>query len=214
MSHTPPFDLLETLLWRPARGYFLLPGHLDRLSQSARYFGFSFDEEAARQHLESAALAFDLAPQRVRLLLEPGGKIRVEPRPLEPGRRTWQVALAWRPVDPASRFLYHKTTNRAVYDEARADFPRHDDVILWNEKGEITESSIANVAARIRGQWITPPVSCGLLPGIYRRHLVEKGRIREGVIRHRDLENAERLALINSVRGWIPCRLDSERVSG
>ena len=209
MRPTPPFELLETLLWRPVRGYFLLSGHLDRLSQSARYFGFPFNEKVVRRHLESTALAFGPISQRVRLLLDTGGQIRVESQPLDPGRRIRRVILARRFVDSSSRFLYHKTTNRAVYDDARADFPRHDDVILWNEKGEVTESCMANVVVRIRGKWVTPPVSCGLLPGVYRKHLIEKDRIREGVIRVDELKSAERLCLINSVRGWMPCRKGS-----
>lgn len=210
----PASDLLETLLWRPGRGYFLLDGHLERLSQSARYFGFPVDGRSVRERLETAALAFGPAPQRVRLLLGSCGEIRIESEPLAAGPRTWRVALARGPVDPASPFLYHKTTNRALYDRARADLPGHDDVILWNGRGEITESTIANVAARIRGDWITPPISCGLLPGVYRGHLIERGRLREGTIRLRDLEDAERLALVNSVRGWVPCRLDSQPGGG
>ena len=209
MGQAPVFELLETLRWRPVHGYFLLSGHLDRLSQSARYFGLSFDEETVRQQLESAALAFGPAPRRVRLLLDERGDVRVESQPMEPGRRTWRIALARRPVDSASRFLYHKTTNRVVYEQARADFPQHDDVILWNENGEVTESCLANVVARVRGEWITPPVSCGLLPGVYRRRLLERGWIRECVIRVDELKNAERLCLINSVRGRIPCRMDA-----
>ena len=205
----PPFELLETLLWKPVRGYSLLSKHLDRLSQSAQYFGFPFDDAAIRRRLEAATLAFDRLPQRVRLLLDAGGNIRVESQSMDPGRRTWKVTLAQRPVDSGSCFLYHKTTNRAVYEQARADFPQHDDVILWNEKGEVTESCVANVLVRIRGAWITPPVLCGLLAGVYRRRLLERGLIREGVVRIDELKSAERLCLINSVRGRIPCRIDA-----
>ena len=79
-------------------------------------------------------------------------------------------------------------------------------MILWNARGEVTESTIANIVIRRDGRLITPPVDCGLLPGVYREHLIEKGRIREGRITVDEMANADNVFLINSVRGWIPCR--------
>ena len=137
--------------------------------------------EIERQLLEEAR-AFE-ARTRVRLLVDENGDIRIEHAPLVSRRRVWRVALAKQPVDPANRFLYHKTTNRSVYEEARAAFPEHDDVILWNARREVTESSIANIVVRRDGRLITPPVDCGLLPGVYRKHLLEKGRIQKAASR-------------------------------
>ncbi len=92
-------------------------------------------------------------------------------------------ALAARPVDPRSIWLFHKTTRREVYDEAAASRPDCDDVLLWNDRGELTESTVASVVVEIGGQRLTPPVSCGLLPGVERQVALAEGRAREGVVR-------------------------------
>ncbi len=210
----PPFHLLETLRWKPGRGYWLLGDHLRRLADSARYFGVQASVKAAQTRLAQAARRFEERPRRVRLLVGKQGQIRVESTRLDesPPDRVWRVALARKPVDPRDRFLYHKTTNRAVYENARAQFPHHDDVILWNDRGEITESCIANVVVRFGRRLVTPPVSCGLLPGVFRAHLLRRGEISERVIRTKDLARADAVFLVNAVRGWIPVRLDARRI--
>jgi len=222
LAARPSFRLLETLLWKPAGGYFLLERHLKRLADSGRYFAFAMDVGQVVKRLEDFAERLAPQPQRVRLLVSERGEISLEAEPIQrrsAGRR-WKVALAKRPVQAGDRFLYHKTTHREVYESARAEFPNHDDVILWNEKGEITESTVANVVVRpgspqvvrLKRELITPPVSCGLLAGTYRAHLLEKGRIREGIVTKEALAEAEGIYLINSVRGWIPAVLDLQAV--
>jgi para-aminobenzoate synthetase/4-amino-4-deoxychorismate lyase len=96
--------------------------------------------------------------------------------------------------------LFHKTSDRAPYDEAIPSHPESVDVILWNERGEITESRIANIVVDIDGELVTPPLSCGLLAGCYRRHLLERGEIRERIILKADLPRATRIIFINSLR--------------
>ena len=78
-----------------------------------------------------------------------------------------------------------------------------DDVILWNERGEVTEATIANVVAEIDGVRYTPPLSCGLLGGTFRGELLGSGQIRERVLIRADVSGASRLWLINSVREWV-----------
>jgi para-aminobenzoate synthetase/4-amino-4-deoxychorismate lyase len=110
--------------------------------------------------------------------------------------------LAQTPVDSQNPLLYHKTTHRQPYDAARAFRPDCDDVLLYNERGEITEATLANVVVRLNGVWYTPPLSSGLLPGTYRAWLLDQGRIQERVITLDELQTAEAIALINSVRLW------------
>lgn len=211
----PEFDLLETLLWRAGRGYFLLEKHLQRLQRSADYFGFPYNESGVRRLLMEASRRYaateSLRRARCRLLLNRRGEARVEMFPLEPKPTVWRVALAPEPIDPSDAFLYHKTTYRAVYEKARAACPHGDDVILWNPRGEITESTIANVVVRLDGRLYTPPVACGLLNGVYRQHLLERGTIHERVITVEELSKAEAIYLINSVRGWVRVNLLQSR---
>jgi para-aminobenzoate synthetase/4-amino-4-deoxychorismate lyase len=199
----PAFELLETLLWRRGRGYFLLEAHLKRLRDSADYFGFAVDADAVRHQLLTVAERFTAPRYRVRLRVNRYGEAQVEYAPLSPERRVWRVALAHEPVNPREVFLYHKTTHRQVYERARAAHPDCDDVILWNTRGEITESTLANVVVRLDGRYYTPPVECGLLAGVYREHLLQRGLLRERVLTPNDLRRAEAVYLINSVRGRI-----------
>jgi len=200
----PDFALLETLRWGPGEGYWLLDRHVRRMGESARYFGFPLDPAAVVQCLEGAAADFPPEPRRVRLRAAADGGLTVEhaPLPARPAAR-WRVALAVEPIDPDDRFLYHKTTHRAVYERARASRPGYDDVLLWNPRGELTESTIANLVVRRRGRWLTPPVASGLLPGTYRAELLARGRIREAVLTPADLARAEAVYLVNSLRGWM-----------
>ena len=197
----PEFALLETMRWSREEGIFLLGEHVRRLRQSAGYFGFELDvpelEAALAQEIASAVGEGGV----LRLALEKSGSWTLTHRPL-PGSSPCRVALAKTAVDSGDPFLFHKTTRREVYDRAHAEVSGMDDVLRWNERGEVTEATIANVVALLDGVMLTPALDCGLLPGTLREHLLREGRIREGIIRVEDLPRCTGLWLINSVRGW------------
>ena len=195
----PAFDLLETMRWTPGEGFFLLERHLIRLQESAEYFDFRCEPDAVREALSKAISGAD-GPLRVRMLLDRGGRLSVQVTPLAGKHEPVRAALADTPVTQDEVFLYHKTTNRAVYEEARK--PGADDVILWNVRGEITESTIANVVVERDQGRVTPPVGCGLLAGTFRAELLARGDIREAVVSIDELRAAPRFWLINSVQGW------------
>ena len=113
-----------------------------------------------------------------------------------------RLGLAAAPVKPEDPFLHFKTTHREVYELARATRPECDDVLLWNDRGEVTESTIANLAVSIDGEFVTPPVECGLLAGTFRAELLDQGEIVERIILVEHLARAESLHLINSVQRW------------
>jgi para-aminobenzoate synthetase/4-amino-4-deoxychorismate lyase len=212
----PDFRLLETLRWTPAEGFFLLDRHLRRLARSAAYFDFALDAATVRQQLEQAASRLPPQPHRVRLLLDRHGAAAIESAPLtvEPDAAPGSVALAQSPVEASNVFLYHKTTNRRVYEEAVAGRPGMPDVILYNGAGEITESTIANVVVEVGGVLCTPPVRCGLLAGTLRELLLERGEIRERAITIPELLRSPRVLLANSVRGLYPVRIVAKPVEG
>lgn len=117
-----------------------------------------------------------------------------------------RVGFAGKPIDANNIFLYHKTTCRFMYQQALASRPDCDDVLLWNTRDEITESTIANVVLDLdEGRW-TPPLTSGLLEGTFRRHLLAQGAISERVLTRNDVLRARAIYLINSVRQWIPVR--------
>ena len=204
------FRLLESLRWTPDEGYFLLEYHLKRLVESAEYFNFRLDRAAVESALAEAAAALP-GPSKIRLLADRAGQIESEALPLEKGAPPVPlgVGLALQPVSPADVYLYHKTTRREAYDAARASRPDCDDVILWNERGELTESTVANLVLEIDGRRYTPPASSGLLAGTMRACLLERGELTERVLLPADLSRASRIWLINSVRGWMPAIIRS-----
>jgi para-aminobenzoate synthetase/4-amino-4-deoxychorismate lyase len=199
-----PPSLLETLLWEPERGFFLLDLHQKRIAASAAALGYRFDAAAFQAAVEPPSIVVAGGrPRRARVTATREGVVRcewgeaLESRPL-------RCAWALEPVSSTDARLGHKTTARALYDAARAARPEVDEVILWNERGEATETSTGNLVVEIGGERITPSRDAGLLPGTFRAHLLATGQLREGRIRRDDVERADALFHINSVRRWCP----------
>lgn len=202
------FDLIETLLFDPAEGGFvLLERHIERLATSARYFAFVYDEEAARRALDNA-VAGDNGRQRVRLLLSENGELTVTTTPLSASdpKAVMRFAVSSSRVDSADLFLFHKTTRRELYDRERqeyADRLKVDEVVYFNERGELTEGSFTNIFIEKNGELLTPSLSSGLLPGTLRAELIAEKRAREEVLTLADLQGADAVYLGNSVRGLV-----------
>jgi para-aminobenzoate synthetase / 4-amino-4-deoxychorismate lyase len=198
----PAFELFESLAWAPSQGYRHLDEHLRRLSGSAGYFGFVFDRASALEALEKAT-ADAGAPARVRLTLARDGRVDIEIAPLRapPSEPVRLAIVEEAPVDARDIWLFHKTTRRETYERRRDLRPGADDVLLVNTEGNVTESTIANLAVRIDGAWWTPPIGDGLLAGTYRAVLVRGGSLRERSLTAGDVRSAEALELISSVRG-------------
>ena len=195
------FSLLETLLWTKEDGFFLLDQHIRRLKSSAAYFGRRVKKSAVIAALEQKAACFRGPAFRVRLLVSERGEIRLEDTPLSgQPQGPVRLALAREPLDSSHVFLFHKTTLRGVYENARQAAPQADDVILYNEKRQITETTTANLVFEKNGKRYTPPVCCGLLAGTYRAHLLEKGQIEEKVIPLESVKKWDAIYCINSVR--------------
>ena len=199
------FDLIETIRWSTDDGFWLLDRHLQRLVDSARYFDIPLDAAEVRAALR-AAVAGRSGLTRLRLAVSRAGKISVEAGEV-PAAATVVAAVDSMPVDPSDVFLYHKTSSREVYDQAQARFGNVDDVILVNPAGEVTETTIGNLAVEIQGSWWTPPVSAGLLPGTFRAELIATGRLTERPLTITELKRATRLARVNALRGWEPIEL-------
>jgi para-aminobenzoate synthetase/4-amino-4-deoxychorismate lyase len=197
----PDFELLETM--RLEQGVLVrLERHLARLLDSARYFGIAVAETNVRTALSNLSGS---GVGRVRLLVDQRGQPRTEVHALERIERP-DVSVALTPVRSADRFLFHKTTNRGVYDRHVSDAW---DVLLWNERGEITEFTRGNVVLELAGERLTPARDCGLLAGCFRSELLAAGTIRETVIPLAELGRATRIWLINSVREWVEVRIVS-----
>ena len=195
------FSLYEAMLWEPDKGYFLLEPHLERLARSAAYFHRTLDLEAVRSRLGVASERFHSHPRKVRVEVSGASDILVEDEPIV-STDTISFAIAREPVEASDPFLRHKTSRRAVYDRALSEHPEAEEVILWNERGELTESCRANLVLEMDGRRLTPALGCGLLPGTFRAYLLARGEIEEAVLPLELMEKADEIFLINSVRFW------------
>lgn len=182
--------------------YTLLQEHLDRLEASARYFSFACDRAAIEAALRKYVVSLT-GVHKVRLLLACDGSYEVSAEPLADSTAVLQVAVTGiGAVNSADVLRRHKTTLREVFEQERATRPECDEVLLLNERGELTEGSYHTLVVRLNGRNITPPLSSGVLPGILRQQLVADGTLVEGVLSPENLDQAEAVWLINSVRGW------------
>ena len=198
------FRLLETLRYVPGEGVARLSLHLARLGASAAHFGIA----APLPEIEQALRRLDLpVASKIRLLVSPAGDYTIESAAAPENTTPVRLRLADRPVDSRDPFLRHKTTERRVYEAIRAAGGDCDDVILFNERGELTETTIYNLFLEIDSELLTPHTDSGLLPGTLRRELLEAGRAREARLNVGDLERATRLFVSNSVRGLCEAEL-------
>ena len=195
------------MLWTPEEGFFLKEKHEARLLDSATYFGFPISEAQVRDTLDRFAPS-DWEPRKVRLILHRQGNLDIQSTTIAPEGKTLHAHLAKYPVQTSDVFLYHKTTRRDVYVQARSAFPNYDDVLLYNERDELTEFTIGNLVVELDRQLFTPPEECGLLPGTFRTHLVETGQVLDRIIPVGQLKDCTKIFRVNSVRKWEPVRID------
>lgn len=199
------FDLLETLLWDEE--YSFLDAHLRRLADSAYYFEFDLDCESIKRTLIAETNRFTVgAKYKVRLTVSRSGTAQITSDEIATAipKINQFVAFASSRVDSGNCFLFHKTTLRKTYDDALAQALEEglEDVIFMNERGEVTEGTIHNIIVRIGSRLMTPPLTCGLLGGVYRQHLLSsRNDITESVIMEKDVRAADAIYICNSVRG-------------
>ncbi|WP_246752819.1 aminotransferase class IV family protein [Sinorhizobium sp. BG8] len=200
-------SLIETLRFEPGLGYVRLERHLARLSRSAAALGLHGADEARETLERTARAATSEGPLRVRLELFPDGRIEIATAPYVPlpPETVWRVRIAATRLDSANPLLRHKTSRRAVYEAARAEFTPDEanEVLLLNERGEVCEGTITSIFLDDgSGILKTPPLECGLLAGILREELIETGKAAEKPLPASDLARYP-LYLGNSLRGLV-----------
>ncbi|MEH0071310.1 aminotransferase class IV [Pannonibacter sp. Pt2-lr] len=204
------FELIETLGWTPEDGYLLLARHLARLKDSARYFGFACDPAGIEAQLEELARGFT-GPQRVRLLLAADGAVTLTHADFVPtaAGEVWPVTLSAIRTSAEDRFLFHKTTRRALYDESlkTAMAAGFKEILFENEDGFLTEGSFTNLFIARHGRLLTPALKHGVLPGTLRAALLDKRLAAEADLTRADLFSGAAVYVGNSLRGLVRVQL-------
>lgn len=198
------FKLLETILWDESKGFWLLDLHLGRLKKSCRYFSIPFYPEKIKKEFERK-IKERRGQAKLRLLVSAAGDFTVSAQRLSKIKEPVKIEISSKRVNSGDIFLYHKTTKRKFYDRERGKARKKGffDVIFLNEKGELTEGAITNIFLREKGKLYTPPLSCGLLPGVLRQYLLKEKKMVEKKLYPEDLRHAEKLYVGNSVRGLL-----------
>ncbi|VWD25619.1 chorismate-binding protein [Burkholderia lata] len=209
----PGFQLFETTAATRADGIRHLDRHLARLQRSADAFGFRFDTDALRREIDARCAALDGGgAYRMKLALAKDGTIEIVAAPLKPlpaGPVGVLLASAhgFAPTRASDALLLHKTTRRAEYDRAwqAAEALGGFDMLFVNERDEVTEGGRSNLFVKLDGQWVTPPLESGVLPGVMRGVLLDDREFgaTERVVTRDDLARAEALLLTNALRGAL-----------
>lgn len=202
------FELFETMYATREHGARNLERHLQRLSASARYFGFAYNDSAARAYVAMACnMMAPATPTRLRLALNQAGAFAVQQGVLAPLAEPVRVLLSGDAIDSGALFLRHKTNLRARYDAAwrAAEAQGAFDMLFFNQRGELAEGGRSSVFVKLEGRWYTPPLASGLLPGVMRAAMLDDPawNAAERVISREMLAQAEDIVVCNALRGAL-----------
>lgn len=196
-----PFALIETMRIIKGKGYFLLNQHLKRLKKSCEFFNFKLNLKVIKDSLQKIKADRDY---KIRLLVFPEGNFKIK-KFLYKENHNKYIAFSKYKTNSKNIFLYHKTTIRDVYNSEynKAKQNGFYDLIFLNEKGQVTEGCISNIFIKKGNVFYTPPVKCGILPGIFREYLLKKNpkKFKEKILYKKDITNADEIYLCNSVAG-------------
>lgn len=201
----PDFDIIETLLLKKRFRY--QSDHIRRMKSSAHYFGFPFSQMSLEKTL--IRIKQQLNPENsylVRISLNKYGEFHWSEKLLSVAAPNSNILyLSSSPVNSRNIFLYHKTSYRPWFKEAMGFIGDNKcfDVLFFNTKREITEGARSTIFIEKKGVLYTPPISCGLLPGILRKNLLRRKKCQEKILSIDDLKSANKVYCGNSVRGMV-----------
>jgi 4-amino-4-deoxychorismate lyase len=199
--------LIETFRFEPEVGNVHLDLHLNRMCDTVRKLGFPFDRSQAVALCNAVASNDRL---RCRLTLGRDGRFELSAQPFEPTKPRWRIAIADTLLSKGDPWLAHKTTQRKIYDDARARLPYGiDELLFFNKSNELCEGTITNVFVELKtGAWVTPPISSGCLLGILRQTLIKSGFVTVKAVSRQNFVSARQIKVGNSLRGLIDVELN------
>ena len=164
------FEILETLALKDGR-WQNWPLHWARLQITAHHFRYPLMQMQLESDMAQLAKKHEEGPWRVRLALSVTGAVQFTVAQLFPSAEPVKLQLARQPILNAvaqSDVVRFKTSVRHHYEVFEPKSAEVFDTVLFNENGQITEGTRGNIAMQLDGQWVTPALQCGLLPGVGR----------------------------------------------
>ena len=200
------FELFETMLLENGK-ILLLEDHLNRLKSSASFFLFRYDDLKINKQIQKAVSKYDqYTKQKVKLLINKWGEVKTNVSPISAPPEIIKVIISKNRIKTANKYQYFKTTNRKIYDKENQFFSRRGffDVIYFNERSELAEGAITNIFLKLGDTYFTPPVTSGILPGVYRKIMLKRdSSVKEKILYFEDLMSAEEIILTNALKGEI-----------
>ena len=203
------FEIIETLALKDGR-WQNWPLHWARLQITAHHFRYPLMQMQLESDMAQLAQKHEEGQWRVRLALSVTGAVQFTVAQLLPSAEPVKLQLARQPILNAvaqSDVVRFKTSVRHHYEVFEPRSAEVFDTVLFNENGEITEGTRGNIAMQLDGQWVTPALQCGLLPGVGRALALSQRRLVEKVVVIDDLRRITDWAFVNSLRGWLDARL-------
>ena len=199
--------LIESILWDKNKGYYLLSLHLKRLKNSAKHFSYSYKEKEIKRKLKEVVLK-EKRNLKIKLILDSQGSITIKKEPIKKVTTPIKIRISERRINSKDKFLCHKTTKRAFYDQERNKglAKGYFETVFLNERGQLTEGTITNIFVLKGKSLYTPPVKSGLLPGVLREYLIRGGKVKEKILYLKDIMEADKVYVGNSVRGLVVAR--------
>ncbi|NLT50773.1 MAG: aminodeoxychorismate synthase component I [Ignavibacteria bacterium] len=200
------FYIFESMLIEN-REIFLKDLHISRLKNAAEFFLFPFNEKELHKKLQGAAKnTEEKSRYKLKIILYKfGGFQSFQEIIPKKEKRNWKAVISESRINSENKFQYFKTSNRQLYDKELKKYSKmgFDEVIYFNEKEELAEGARTNIILEKDNCYFTPPVSSGILDGCYRQFLLRDKKVIEKKLYRADLDNADKIYAINSVREMI-----------
>lgn len=185
----------------------LLSWHLERLRHSLKELGIQ--QNIGESYVRAWLSAHPGESQALKIMASPENLIlTIRPNPYTPEQAAAGFSLSYSHVfrNETSPLVRHKTLNYGdcILEKRRAREQGADELIFCNSRGEICEGTTTNIFFVRHGQIYTPPVSCGLLPGVLRRFILEHYPVHEQILRREDALEMEECFVTNSLMGVMP----------
>ena len=211
-SGTGLFETIAVIQGVPQR----LSAHLDRMASSANTLGIPFQRKDAENLLIQVCSSLDSSSLfRARLDLGNNGQLSCTTGLLDPIEELVKIFWA-KDILPTNGVMFsgnpllqHKVSKRLLYDTAWKSAVQLGgfDAIFTNEQGFVTEGGRTSIFIKPfnSDEWLTPPVSAGLLPGVMRAALLANPLMnaREANLTIKDVVLASEIMLSNALRGAI-----------
>ena len=179
---------------------FALHRHHCRAKEAAEKLGFEIpSEEYVSNESYQVIRAEDFELGRLRWHFDRNGEFTISYVPFEDPTSPAKLTIVEKRSDNYEmRNKEYPYKNLELLERIKAD--GFDDGIIRTKDGQFSETAVASLLLKINGQWVTPPLSSGILNGVVRALVIEAGLAFVRRVNEFELTNIESGLLLTSLR--------------